>query len=247
MNKDPCQYGGIREMAGPATHRIAFSLMSKGKDAALLDMPCGAGAMTQRLVDAGFHSVTSADINPDEVRATGNKFVRVDLRGQTPFSDGQFEGVFCIECIEHLENPFHLMRELARILAPGGELIVTTPNVLSTSARSKFMTGGFFAHFDDLAARWNVNVALGGQAHIVPVPLHWLLYMAGLAGLELVHLGANVYGRRPRLNDRLIAAIVRRRSKRFYEPALFRLLTSDVALYGDILICKFVKRLQADS
>jgi SAM-dependent methyltransferase len=171
----------------------------------------------------------------------GVPFVKVDLRGFTPFPDGSLDVVLCIECIEHMENPFHLIRELARILAQGGEVIISTPNVLSTNARSKFLSVGYFPHFTDLAFRWDYNFSLGFQAHVMPVPLYWLQYMAFLSGLELVELGTNRYARRPRLKDRLIGQIVKRVGRRFFSAESYKVITSDIVLYGDILVARFVK------
>lgn len=236
-----CEFQGVREMAAPNTHVAAFRMVAAQKDARVLDMPCGAGAMTTRLIEAGYGNVTSADINAEAVRARAANFVRVDLREKTPFADDSFDSILCIECIEHLENPFHLMRELARILSPGGEIIISTPNVLSTNARSKFFSAGYLPHFDDLACRWDRQKELGFQAHIMPIPLHFLMYMAILNKLELVELGANRYARRPKLKDRLFAGIARMASRRFFAQPLYAVLTHDIVLYGDILIARFVK------
>jgi SAM-dependent methyltransferase len=237
-----CEFRGVREMAAPNTHVLAFGMISAPKDARVLDMPCGAGAMTARLMNEGFSNVTSADINAEAVTVPAARCVRVDLREGTPFENGSFDSILCIECIEHLENPFHLVRELTRILSPGGEVILSTPNVLSTNARSKFFTTGYLPHFDDLACRWQRQVELGFQAHIMPIPFHWLMYMAFLNGLELVELGANRYARRPKMKDRLISSIVRIASRRFFPPQMYDLLTHDILLYGDILVARFTKK-----
>lgn len=45
-----------------------------------------------------------------------------------PFRDDVFETVVAAEIIEHVGNPQALMSEAARVLAPGGTLVVTTPN-----------------------------------------------------------------------------------------------------------------------
>jgi len=233
---------GPKEMASPNTHSVAFSMVTKDKTARILDMPCGAGAMAGRLIEAGFNDIVCADIDERSFALEGARFVKVDLRDPTPFPGGSQDVVICIECIEHLENPFHLIRELARILATGGELIISTPNVLSTNARSKFLSAGYFPHFTDLAFRWDYNISLGFQAHIMPIPFWLLQYMAFLNGLELVELGTNCYARRPRAKDRLIGEMVKRVSRRFFPAEHYKVVTSDVVLYGDILVARFVKR-----
>lgn len=48
-------------------------------------------------------------------------------RDHLGFGDGSFDLVVCIDAHEHVENPLALMRELARVAAPGGRVIVSTP------------------------------------------------------------------------------------------------------------------------
>jgi 2-polyprenyl-3-methyl-5-hydroxy-6-metoxy-1,4-benzoquinol methylase len=45
-----------------------------------------------------------------------------------PFSDASFDLVTCNMVVEHLPAPFAIFRELSRVLAPGGTLMVHTPN-----------------------------------------------------------------------------------------------------------------------
>ncbi|MHC4990425.1 MAG: class I SAM-dependent methyltransferase, partial [Planctomycetota bacterium] len=47
--------------------------------------------------------------------------------GSIPVEAGQVSGVAMFDVIEHLSNPVGVLRECARVLAPGGHLIVTTP------------------------------------------------------------------------------------------------------------------------
>lgn len=56
-------------------------------------------------------------------------------RDPFPYADGYFQTVLCCELLEHLAaDPMHMMAEINRILAPGGHLVLSTPNV--TSLRS---------------------------------------------------------------------------------------------------------------
>lgn len=47
-----------------------------------------------------------------------------------PFADATFDAVLCFETVEHFSEPGRLVAELGRITRVGGELILTTPNVL---------------------------------------------------------------------------------------------------------------------
>ena len=61
------------------------------------------------------------------LRRQGVLAVSGDLRG-LPFRDGQFPQVICSEVIEHLYAEQMDFSELARVIAPGGTLVIGTPN-----------------------------------------------------------------------------------------------------------------------
>ncbi len=59
-----------------------------------------------------------------------------------PAEDSSFDVVLCSEVIEHMEvDPMRLMYEINRVLKPGGVLILTTPNVVSSWAITKVLRG----------------------------------------------------------------------------------------------------------
>jgi glycosyltransferase involved in cell wall biosynthesis/predicted SAM-dependent methyltransferase len=59
-----------------------------------------------------------------------------------PYDDGAFHTVLCCELIEHLQrDPMRMMAEIHRILADGGCLVMTTPNVTSLRAIAAVLRG----------------------------------------------------------------------------------------------------------
>ncbi len=59
-----------------------------------------------------------------------------------PYPDAHFATVLCCELLEHLPtDPMHMMGEINRILKPGGNLVLTTPNVASLRALSGILQG----------------------------------------------------------------------------------------------------------
>jgi len=44
-----------------------------------------------------------------------------------PLPDASFDACLCTEVLEHLPHPIEALRELARLLRPGGRLILTAP------------------------------------------------------------------------------------------------------------------------
>lgn len=57
--------------------------------------------------------------------------------------------VAAVEIIKHLENPRAFVRELVRLVCPGGTIVVTTPNQLSLLSKWTLMIKGQFNAFQD--------------------------------------------------------------------------------------------------
>jgi SAM-dependent methyltransferase len=115
------------------------------RGARILDAPCGAGALTIALRERGY-DVFGADIDVGAASPLGEAFKAADFTRPLPWSDGLFDAVLSVEGIEHLENRHAYLREIARVLKPGGTLVLTTPNIVSLRSRVRFRGSGFFHH-----------------------------------------------------------------------------------------------------
>jgi SAM-dependent methyltransferase len=63
-------------------------------------------------------------------------------RDPWPFADESFDCVLCMELIEHLTlSPAHMLHEANRVLAPGGALVLTTPNSISATRLAALARG----------------------------------------------------------------------------------------------------------
>ncbi|NOZ95077.1 MAG: class I SAM-dependent methyltransferase [Acidobacteria bacterium] len=132
----------IRENASPNTHQVVEALLLAEPDVRIvLDLPCGEGAFTQRLLRHGL-TVKAGDCE-ELIKVPGADFVRCDMNSPLPFPDSHFDAVVCIDGIEHLERPFDYVREVRRILRPGGAFIVSTPNISALRSRWRWLLTGF--------------------------------------------------------------------------------------------------------
>jgi ubiquinone/menaquinone biosynthesis C-methylase UbiE len=97
-----------------------------------LDLGCGDGAFTVLLREAGADAVGAevADAALERARRArpGLRFVQVAVDGPLPFDDHSFDLVWVSEVIEHVADTARWLSEVRRVLAPGGRLLITTPN-----------------------------------------------------------------------------------------------------------------------
>jgi len=97
-----------------------------------LDVGCGAGLLCEPLARLGA-SVTGIDAAPENIAAAeihaAQSGLAIDYRaGGVEGLDGRFDLVTSLEVIEHVSDPAGFVRGLARVLADGGLLILSTPN-----------------------------------------------------------------------------------------------------------------------
>ena len=124
-------------------HEMRYDLLAREVrqqvrgSASLLDLGCGSALLADRLLDLPLHYV-GLDYGSHHVRFAAAKheeprgglratFVRGDAEG-LPFADASFDVVVWSEVIEHLMRPELAVWEVARVLRPGGVLILTTNN-----------------------------------------------------------------------------------------------------------------------
>jgi glycosyltransferase involved in cell wall biosynthesis/SAM-dependent methyltransferase len=105
-----------------------------------------------------------------------------------PYPDAHFDTVLCGELIEHLRSdPMHLMAEANRILKPGGHLVLTTPNIVSTRALAAILQGyhpGFFPAYIRPAKDGEETDARHAREY-TPKEIHLLYYYAGFEVVRL--------------------------------------------------------------
>jgi dolichol-phosphate mannosyltransferase len=105
--------------------RYAMVLGMLGHAGAVLDIGCG----SSKILEALPHAV-GLDLNFKPLRfrrQTNRLLVNGDARA-LPFPDGAFEAVICSEMLEHVPFDARLFGEMARVLRPGGVLVVGTPD-----------------------------------------------------------------------------------------------------------------------
>jgi 2-polyprenyl-3-methyl-5-hydroxy-6-metoxy-1,4-benzoquinol methylase len=91
--------------------------------------------------------IVATDIVSYQDPPIGVSFVVADLNDPLPFDDGTFDLIVAVEVVEHLENIRAVCREFARLLRPGGKVVLTTPNNESMRAIGSLFLRGHFVAF----------------------------------------------------------------------------------------------------
>jgi ubiquinone/menaquinone biosynthesis C-methylase UbiE len=120
-----------------------------------LDLGCGTGWLARRLLDRVGGTVVGLDILTD-VSAAGWGYVTADLTSPLPFRDSSFSCVVAGEVIEHVPDPDAVLREIHRVLAADGTLVISTPNMVSWANRILVPLG-----IQPLGTETSSSVALG--------------------------------------------------------------------------------------
>jgi len=169
---------------------VASVLVDAGASGTLLDVGCGAGGLAHA-VFGRFQRYVGCDLVAyDGFPRDRATFVKADLdHPPYPLEAGAAETVVSVETIEHLENPRAFVRELARLAAPGGLVLVTTPNQLSVLSKLTLLTRNQFNAFQEAPGLYPAHLTA-----LLEVDLQRIAREAGLADVQVHYSG---FGRIP--------------------------------------------------
>ncbi len=97
-----------------------------------VDVGCGVGGTLRALDAAGYDAVLGLDLSPyvlgrvPEV-VPGRPLLAVASAELLPVAGGSLAGVASLDVLEHLDDDVAALREYARVVAPGGHLLLMTP------------------------------------------------------------------------------------------------------------------------
>ena len=171
---------------GPERSALFREWIGTGKR--VLDLGCRTGALTRAYL-AG-NDVVGVDVDRDslaEAAKLGIEPVWADVDEPLPFEAAGFDVVVAGELLEHVRFPDRLVREVARVLRPGGLLVGSVPNSYRLKSRLRFLVGRPPEFADD-----PTHLRMFGAADLRRL-------LAPLDGVELRYVAGRLVPLSPRL------------------------------------------------
>ena len=119
-----------------------FHVRNIAKGRTVLDIACGTGFGTELLLKSGAVKVFAADVSAEAIEMCSERLNQYDPALWTchfqdgtamTYADDTFDLVVSFETIEHIPAAADFLKEIHRVLKPGGLLVISTPNGLVTN------------------------------------------------------------------------------------------------------------------
>jgi 2-polyprenyl-3-methyl-5-hydroxy-6-metoxy-1,4-benzoquinol methylase len=114
-----------------------------------IDLGAGSGAFVSRIATTGWNPLA---VERDAAHYKSDvPLLMWDLNSEESLAEkvGHFDLVIAMEVLEHVESPAAFLRTVAELLTPRSIAVLTTPNVESVLARTKFLLTGKLQMFDE--------------------------------------------------------------------------------------------------
>jgi SAM-dependent methyltransferase len=147
----------------------------------VLDVGCGAGHLGRLLKERGHH-VTGIELVPEaaaEAEQWLDDVVTADAEAGLPFAPGTFDAVIFADLLEHLVDPWRVLREAATLLTPSGVVAASVPNVQNLDVLRRLLRG-----------RWDYRErGILDRGHLRFFTLETIRDLFDRAGLTITHVG----------------------------------------------------------
>jgi 2-polyprenyl-3-methyl-5-hydroxy-6-metoxy-1,4-benzoquinol methylase len=170
-------------LEGNAGTSEAFILEMVGANRRVLDIGCGAGELGKLLAAPG-NTVAGFDIDQQSAQQARQHLDRVEVGDLEStdlvavFGPAAFDVVVFGDVLEHLRDPLSTLRQVHGLLAPGGSVVISTPNIAHGDVRLALLEGRF--RYSSSGILDTTNTRFFTRESLLE-----LVHAAGLAVLEL--------------------------------------------------------------
>jgi 2-polyprenyl-3-methyl-5-hydroxy-6-metoxy-1,4-benzoquinol methylase len=154
----------VRSSSYPVFLRCKIARIIGGAPQRVIDVGAGSGDFLRAWSDCS--KTTALDREFKDIRGVSKKIVVQSFENLNPAYVGRYDLVFCKSVIEHMGDPFALVRELLAITKAGGHAVVMTPDF-----------------------RYYARVFYDDPTHVRPFDLDGLCDLVRMCGGEIVYRG----------------------------------------------------------
>jgi SAM-dependent methyltransferase len=232
----------LKQYSSEGVHEKVLECLEGGPRGLVLDVPSGQGAISKELEGLGFKAFLG-DIARQNILYRNGRCVQVDMERPFPFKGKTFDYGVCVEGIEHIENPYSLVREFARVIKKGGYLIITTPNVMTIKSRLRFLFYSYldyFRYIGPIPPEERHRIEEHEHQHLNPLFYPEIKFILEKYGFEIEKIETNRMVKKWRLLFPLIKWFAKRKTKQKFPKDPF--YVSDIILEGEDLIVMAKKK-----
>lgn len=135
----------------------------------LLEIGCGEGRGVELLAPKS-KSFTAVDKIGEVIRKLStdhpqHKFIQANIPPISQLSDNQFDTIIAFQVIEHIKDDHLFLKEISRLLKPGGTALITTPNIKKSLTRNPWHIREYTAQqLTELCKKYFSKVEMKGVA-----------------------------------------------------------------------------------
>lgn len=113
-------------------HRIARRFLDLSREDRVLEVGCARGEFTRTYLIGKVRHVRAVDVSSEGIEYAkgrdGDEYYRCCSGNALPFADDEFDKVLFEDTLEHVDDEKGTIAEIARVLRPGGLLVLTVPH-----------------------------------------------------------------------------------------------------------------------
>ena len=219
-----------------SSHAVMLEMLNRLPASRILDLGCSGGLFAERARAAGHH-VTGVDyMEIPGVRERTDRFFVADLEQGIPEEVGnRYDVVVAGDVIEHLTRPVTLLRDMRRVLRPGGQLLLSVPNFGHWYPRARVASGLFGYDRRGILDVTHMRFFTRSTLRRTVRAAGFDIIEESATGLPLGAVGSGTSGL-GRATRRIDAALVRMRPTLFGYQHVLRLVPhAEEAIYADDL------------
>ncbi len=127
---------------GSSHHWALGRLTGSVEGSRVLDIGAGGGGIGRSILPEGPSQLVAVEIDPRAQAGLRDTYGEV-YASIEPLAGREFDTVVLLDVLEHMADPFGFLEQLERLIAPGGKILISVPNVAHWSVRFSLLFGRF--------------------------------------------------------------------------------------------------------